>query len=409
MTVNPEKVKQVLSSTKMLIAHKKEKEVLLGEKFNIFSILKMERKENETHSAFISELLNPNGTHLKGNAFLRLFLSVLENDTIDIDSAKVKTEHYIGKKDIEKKTGGRIDIYIWDVKGNTISIENKIDAGDQDVQVKRYHNHNKGNNTVYYLTDYGKNPSDNSKDELKANDDFFNISYKKEIIDWLQLCLQESYDSPILRESIKQYMILVKKITNTMENKEQKELDDIILKNIKESAFIASNYETVVQDIRRSVRNSVLDKLTQNLSSSYNISKGHKIYETYAQIWIRPIQLENYHLYFGVESFSGRGNFNGHIFVGTFNSKASKDSGSRFADFEGNKPLSNWWPDYKKLDDFEDCSINLSNLDTIAEIANNKNKFESFVNHIVEQIENYLQVKTPDLILFAQKKEDEKI
>ena len=34
-----------------------------GENFNIFSILKMRRKEVETHSRFIYELLNPNGSH----------------------------------------------------------------------------------------------------------------------------------------------------------------------------------------------------------------------------------------------------------------------------------------------------------------------------------------------------------
>lgn len=408
MTVYPEKVKQVLSSTKTLIAHKKEKEVLLGEKFNIFSILKMERKENETHSAFICELLNPKGRHFKGNTFLRLFLSVIENDTIDLDSARVKTEHYIGKKDIENKTGGRIDLYIWDAKGNSISIENKIEAVDQEKQIKRYHNHNKGHNTVYYLTKFGYNPSNDSKDELQEQIDFFSISYKNEIIKWLQLCLKESYDTPILRESIKQYMILVKKITNTMENKEQKELDDIIIKNIKESAFIASNYEKVLQDIRRDVRNSVIDKLIYDLNGNYIVSKGNKISDSFAQIWIKPIHLKDYHLHFGIESFSGRGNFNGHIFVGTFNRKASKNSGSRFADFEGSKSFSNWWPDHQKLNDFDGCTINLSNLDTITEIANDKSHFDGFVNHIVEQIEEYLQVKTPKLIHFAQTTKEDK-
>jgi hypothetical protein len=407
MAISTEKVKQILNSTKTIIDHKREKEVLLGEKFNIFSILKMERKENETHSAFICELLNPKGAHFKGSTFLRLFLSVLENDTIEIDSAKVKTEHYIGKKDIEKKTGGRIDIYIWDVKGNTISIENKIEACDQEEQVHRYHNHNKDNNTVYYLTKFGYDPSIESKGELESGIDYFNISYKTEIIEWLQLCLKESFDTPILRESIKQYMILVKKITNTMENKEQKELDDIIFKNIKESAFIASNYEKVLQDIRRDVRNSVLDKLTHRLTGNYIITKGKKISDTYAQLWIRPIQIIDFHLFFGIESFSGRGNFSGQLFVGTFNNSASKGSFSRFANHEENIPLSNWWPDYRKLDDFEDCSMNLGNLDTITEIANNKNKFEGFVDCIITQIENYLLEKTPALILFAQKKENE--
>jgi len=48
---------------------------LNGENFNIFSILDMERKEVETHSKFIYELLDTKGSHGQGELFLQLFIS----------------------------------------------------------------------------------------------------------------------------------------------------------------------------------------------------------------------------------------------------------------------------------------------------------------------------------------------
>jgi len=73
-------------------------------------------------------LLKPDGSHLKGDLFLRLFLKVIGNDTLELESVKVITEYYIGRVDAKGKTGGRIDIFIFDKRGFSISIENKIDA-----------------------------------------------------------------------------------------------------------------------------------------------------------------------------------------------------------------------------------------------------------------------------------------
>ena len=137
-------IKKLLNDTRKIIAHQKDKEILKGEKFNIFSILGMESKENKTHSAFLCELLNPDGSHLKGNIFLKLWLQTIGDNTginaIDWESAKVEIEKCIGPVDIIAKTGGRIDIFIKDKSGNCITIENKINAGDQKVQIERYCN-----------------------------------------------------------------------------------------------------------------------------------------------------------------------------------------------------------------------------------------------------------------------------
>lgn len=48
---------------------------LSGENFNIFRLLKLDRKEVGTHSMFLAELLNAKGTHGQGDTFLRIFLA----------------------------------------------------------------------------------------------------------------------------------------------------------------------------------------------------------------------------------------------------------------------------------------------------------------------------------------------
>ncbi|MDC6406324.1 MULTISPECIES: PD-(D/E)XK nuclease family protein [Maribacter] len=90
--------KKLIKDAKRIIAHHNEVSRLKGENFNVFSILNMEHKENGTHSALLGELLNPKGSHLKGDLFLQLFLQTVGNDTINLDKASVVLEKYIGRR-----------------------------------------------------------------------------------------------------------------------------------------------------------------------------------------------------------------------------------------------------------------------------------------------------------------------
>lgn len=236
----------LVKSIKVIIDHHSEVEKIKGERFNIFSILGLESKENQTHSSFIGELLNPEGAHSKGNIFLQHFLKAINynvNDThFDISTARVLLEKHIGNRNDEDEIGGRIDIYITDGQGNFISIENKIYASDQHKQILRYVNHKKDKNTVYYLTLEGTEASEVSRGKLMANKDYYAISYRSEIIQWLENCIKEAADEPILRETIKQYLILIKKLTNQLtNNKMEKEVYDIIKRNYEASVAITSN------------------------------------------------------------------------------------------------------------------------------------------------------------------------
>lgn len=232
------------------IIQKKYNEIakITGENFNVFSIMRAESDEVRTHSRIIAELLNPQGSHSQGSVFLQLFFQEIVSlndilDNFDYDNAKVLVEEHIGAINKNYSEGGFIDIVIKDSK-NQVVIENKIYASDQKGQLLRYKNKYPDCKLIYLTLD-GKKPSESSYkienvQELKL-DDIILVSYKVIIKEWLEKCLEKSYSLPIIRETLVQYLYLIKKITNLSRNQNmEKEILDNILNNPQntESALI---------------------------------------------------------------------------------------------------------------------------------------------------------------------------
>ncbi len=357
-------------------------EKLKGEQFNIFSVLRMECKENATHSALIAELLNPEGSHLKGAAFLELFLKVVEIEScLDIQTACVQVEFHIGERDDTAKTGGRIDILISDKAGRSVAIENKIYAGDQYAQVERYCNYNTAQNTVLYLTLDGKEPWEESSGSKKVDEDFYVLSYREHISKWLALCLKEAADAPMLRESIKQYLNLIKKMTSTPDNQHEKELINLLRKNYDTAIYVKDNVEKVRLSIADEVREAVIQRLTQSLSAEFEIAKGAKIESRYAQIWIWHKEFKKPFLYFGVEPFNGWGNGGGHLMVGIFNDSGTSNA---FTDEFPAIPVKHWYNEIQVK--FEDECINFGNNNLISRINNSVELKDKLVEEIAAQV-----------------------
>ena len=249
-----QKIEQFLFDVGEKIEKANELSRLKGENFNIFSILGVETKENKTHSNFLVSLLNPNGKHGLGSVFLNLFYEELENigltedkvailEGIKVAKTSVNAEENLGKVNIEDSTGGRVDITLRTAEGN-IFIENKIYAGDQCLQIARYcENHINDKNIVIYLTLDGKEPSKSSSgDKFEVGTDFFLLSYQINLINWLEKCQKEASDFPIIRETIKQYIILIKKLTGQLTSQEMKDRIIELIKNDFGTAFAIQNY-----------------------------------------------------------------------------------------------------------------------------------------------------------------------
>jgi len=119
--------------------------------FNVFLALGVDRREL-SHSAFIAELLNPNGSHGQGEVFLKCFLerclrqgcsAIPTHDSYAWDKWQVFVEKTIPAGASDQLEPGRMDLVLKYRDSNPatsvlIVIENKIDAGEQPDQLKRY-------------------------------------------------------------------------------------------------------------------------------------------------------------------------------------------------------------------------------------------------------------------------------
>ncbi len=212
----------LLNQLRLVISKYEEIEKTNGTNFNIFSILNMERKEVKTHSNFIYELLNKNGSHGKGSLFLELFLT----EVLEIEDYGSIEEINTIQEDLTEENR-RIDFTI-EISNYQIGIEMKIDAKDQKYQMYDYYQELSGrlkNQKVklYYLTLDGKEPSDSSliKDDQNKLDkhQYELISFTNHIIQWIEKCIKECATSTIIREALVQYLNLIKLITNQSNSK----------------------------------------------------------------------------------------------------------------------------------------------------------------------------------------------
>lgn len=230
-----------------------------GERFNVFNTLGVQSNEVRLHSALLAELLNPNGDHGMGSEFLTSFQEAIGLPVDFIDPAKVNEqemiERVIGPK--ADTTGGRIDIIIEDGH-NALIIENKIYAGDQENQLLRYYNYamekfGKGHFLLIYLTLDGHEPSEFSTNNQEI--EYKCLSYGDDIINWLQTCVRQAYNRPLIRETITQYINLLKQLTGRDMDKEQvNEITKLALDNLE----AASTLMEVKDDVAKSLINTFL-------------------------------------------------------------------------------------------------------------------------------------------------------
>ena len=253
-----------------------------GENFNIFDVLGLSTSEVRLHSAFLAELLNPNGNHGLGNQFLEAFLQTLVNNKridprfeIDTNSCKVSVEHPIGEIPEDYSEGGRIDLLIQDNKKHAIVIENKINAGDQYKQLLRYHNFaikNSHEHVLLYLTKFRTKAEKYSAEDV----DYQCIGYNDDILPWLQNCLGIAAVYPIIRETIRQYITNLKDILSIMEQSNLSSMLDILTSedNFETTITILDSQEQFCDKIKEDFIGNLKSRLVNELK--YEFTRKNK-------------------------------------------------------------------------------------------------------------------------------------
>jgi hypothetical protein len=192
-----------------------EKKRRKADEFNVFSVLRLERKEVGTHSAFLGELLDPLGSHCQGVIFLSGFIELCQKKGVTFDRQidKIVDERWFITR--EKNTRfGNLDIVLSaPALGYLIVIENKIDAGEQDKQLERYNDWLQSKKRFYsekrvlcYLT-----PNASLSNTARSESDYITLSYHNDIYKWLSETVGD-IPSIRVRETVNQYIELIKNI-----------------------------------------------------------------------------------------------------------------------------------------------------------------------------------------------------
>ena len=309
--MNIEKLESMLKQIKFLSDKLEAKKLRGNNDYNLFLALLDINDEVRLHSRFIYSLLATSSPHYQKELFLELFIKAcgLDDFGLNLQTAKVYKEYE------------NIDIYITDGTKHII-LENKINAGDQEAQIKRYiktvQKENDGEAEIYvlFLSPQGREPSDYSLDGLKISnskilDEYGNevakfkaISYKEEIMKWLGSCLDEAGNLANLAAVISQYKNVIEKIYGTYKGVEMdtEEISKIILENY---------------DIVDEIRNKYFDIANANRLNEFMSNVKTELEKRLSQEWCVEIEEADTRRYFEPISFYKYSWGNEHILTFT--------------------------------------------------------------------------------------------
>lgn len=327
-----DKIKKLLQQVSIIQRKYDEIAKITGENFNIFSIMRAESDEVRTHSRIIAEFLNPKGMHNQGSVFIKLFFDEIQSlqdikDNFDYENATVLVEEHVGTIDKDYSEGGFIDIVIKDSEHQVV-IENKIYAGDQKGQLLRYKN-NYPDCKLIYLTLNEKEPSEfsykigNEKD-LKL-EEIILISYLYNIKNWIEKCLEKTHSLPIIRETLVQYLHLIKKLTNQTTNNNMKaEIKELIKGNYDEIDNLVKHYYEYKNDfivkldnIHSSVNRETIKDTTENLK--WQFGGPNRFTSESEQLLKYEVKFENSSLFFEIEINFAERQYSSYIWIDGFN------------------------------------------------------------------------------------------
>jgi hypothetical protein len=237
------------------------------ERFNVFTTLLGAHDEVRLHTRFLHNLLNPAGTHDCGALFLNLFFQTLtEMPPLNEDDQPVEWTPVspdagwsVGKE--VSVNEGQMDLLL-ETPGMGIAIENKIWAGEQADQLKRYasylHRRHEEAGRLLYLTPDGKKASSHSGEH------YLRISYREHILAWLEKCLQASYRFIPINQVLLQYRAVVRGITGqTSDQAIMNQLTDFMLQNPD-----LLRHRQVINQACDQVRGAFMDRLVKRLQDT---------------------------------------------------------------------------------------------------------------------------------------------
>ena len=271
---NSARIENILGQIRKLKEQYEKRAAITGEDFNVFEVLGVERREVR-HSAFLANLLNPKGSHRQGAVFLEHFLNLEPLRLANSSGYGKLYDFQVITEAATNANDGRIDISLKN-KGYAIIIENKIDAEDGVGQLNKYYwdaikeDFAPEKIKLIYLTPSGELPSENSLAGQKPLDldSVICISYEKHIVKWLEDCLKEVVRVAPVRETLFQYQMQVRKLTEQSINKElTMEIRDLLIKEYD----LITELEKSIPEAKKRIQDNFWEKLEKKITEDCDL------------------------------------------------------------------------------------------------------------------------------------------
>ncbi len=259
------KYKEFFKEIKEFLAEQKLQRLRGLNDYNILKVVRNPNEEVGLHSRFLYSFLDINGEHYQNNLFVNIFIkNVLELN----DFGRVLR---VEREDLTDKNR-RIDFTIKSEK-YLIGIEMKIDADDQEQQIYDYHKFLEGVKTdnqeviIYYLTKYGVEASEKSYINGDKKIEYKQISFKKDILKWIEECQKEVKNITNLNYALKEYKEIVEIITEEKKEKVMNLTDKILEKENEDWLEIAEDIHQAYPKIMEKKTESILIKIQESFNN----------------------------------------------------------------------------------------------------------------------------------------------
>lgn len=197
----------------------------------------------------------------------------------------------------------------------------------------------------------------NGKESETADEKYIRISYSNDILDWMLECTKESFDFPLVRETIKQYVNHLKMLTNNTMDKESKER---FIERLLENYDVASEIMNRKDDfVDAAVRKYLLPNL-RSVAKEFELEMSNEEVflskRKYADIVFRKRDWSHFEIHFGADMTKWYA-----LYVGVV--KRNPESSERIEKLKCMKKSNDLW-----CGGWRDLDINHIDADTVPQI-----------------------------------------
>lgn len=244
-----------------------------GLDYNIFTLMDIERGElNHEHMIY---------TILNDRRNLALREEIVEQFLISMGLPKIFTnERWIVEKEYYTENNGRMDLFFKTSGQHSkkcVVVELKVDACDQERQLKRYEEYILANDyddyRIIYLTLDGREPSEQSCEDMEYPRKMLCRSFGDDLLRWLECCIKKYTEYNIDESFIQQYKILIMKLT------EEKSMEKDIAELIKGSRELTACLE--LENVLPVVKGQILYDFMDAIYSELQRKGCEVLYEDY--------------------------------------------------------------------------------------------------------------------------------